>query len=336
MQFLSLGDLAQSFQLRRQNAQLKRQLAQLTQAVSTGQRPNLATALTGDFRPLASLESALTMHKGYKTVAQGATLVAGAMQAALKTIEADVSAAGPALVSAATSENAATITTSTRDAKQKLGSVIAALNTRVGERSVFAGTKTDGPAVSGLATLMADLSAAVAGATTADQLIARVDAWFSAPGGGYESTTYRGSAVALAPLRVGEGETVSLSQTALDPAVRQTLEAFSIVALVSDGALAANPAERAMATRKSGEMLLSLAGKMVRMRADVGTAQARIEQISTRNSAEVTSLKVARSGIVGVDQYATATALQSVQNQLQALYLITARVSRLSLTEFLR
>ena len=74
----------------------------------------------------------------------------------------------------------------------------------------------------------------------------------------------------------------------------------------------------------------------VTLAARIGTVEAQIEAARTRNSAEETALGIFRSEIGSVDSYEAATRLEQARSQLESLYLITARVSRLSLTEFLR
>ena len=54
-----------------------------------------------------------------------------------------------------------------------------------------------------------------------------------------------------------------------------------------------------------------------------------------RNAAEASALQIARNGLVAADPYDTATAIQAVQTQIETLYTLTARLSRLSLTDYL-
>jgi flagellar hook-associated protein 3 FlgL len=72
------------------------------------------------------------------------------------------------------------------------------------------------------------------------------------------------------------------------------------------------------------------------LRAGIGNLQARIEETETRNSSERTSTQLARLKLIGADQYETAVQLQDAQVQLEALYSVTARASRLSFVEFMR
>jgi flagellar hook-associated protein 3 FlgL len=74
----------------------------------------------------------------------------------------------------------------------------------------------------------------------------------------------------------------------------------------------------------------------VGLRAVVGDAEAAIERARIRNEAELSAAELARARILEADPFRAATDLQSVQNQLESLYTVTSRLSRLSLTSFLR
>ena len=73
---------------------------------------------------------------------------------------------------------------------------------------------------------------------------------------------------------------------------------------------------------------------MVELRAGLGALEARIEETTTRNAAETTAMSLARLDLVGIDQFDTAARYENTRSQLEALYAITVRSSRMSLTEF--
>jgi flagellar hook-associated protein 3 FlgL len=100
--------------------------------------------------------------------------------------------------------------------------------------------------------------------------------------------------------------------------------------------LAGDAVERGRLAQQAGQQLVSTEDARTTLRARIGTVEAQIEAARTRNSAEETSLGILRSDLGSVDPYEAATRLQAVQSQLESLYLVTARVSRLSLTEYLR
>ena len=61
----------------------------------------------------------------------------------------------------------------------------------------------------------------------------------------------------------------------------------------------------------------------------------KISAAETRNSSEESALQIARNDLTSVDPYSTATKLQETQTQLETIYALTARMSHLSLLDYL-
>jgi flagellar hook-associated protein 3 FlgL len=106
------------------------------------------------------------------------------------------------------------------------------------------------------------------------------------------------------------------------------------LAVVGGGAVGLGVASDAVA-RGFSVVLLEAADARGALAARIGTAQERIANATTRNSAEATALQIARIGIVSADPYEAATALTEAESQLDTLYAVTARLSRLSLANYL-
>jgi len=90
-----------------------------------------------------------------------------------------------------------------------------------------------------------------------------------------------------------------------------------------------------MLMRTSGVALIGVQQDLTGVRGALGAAEARIETIQTRNASERTALELARNQLLAADPFETATRLEEVQFQLQALYTVTARMGDLSLVNFI-
>ena len=331
MTLISLGDMAQSFMLRRQNLALKTDQQRLSVEMASGRAADIARQVGGDFTPLSAVEASLARLGSLRTATSEAAEMTEAMQTVLSTVEALASDHAPALLMAANSGNVAAVG---RESATRFEAAVAAFNTRTADRTLFAGVATDGPALADAETILAALDVAIAGATSAEGVEAAVTAWFAAPSG-YATLAYRGGD-ARAPIPVAPGENVPITTTALDPAIAGTLKALALGAMLARGALAGNGAAQARLARLSGEALLSTQTQRVDLAAYIGLAEGRIEQAAVRNAAETSALQIARTGLVAVDPYETAMRLEATETQLEALYAITARISRLSLVDFIR
>lgn len=334
MPMISLGDMAQSFMLRRQTTDLKSDLQRLTTEMATGQATDIGRQVGGDYSPLAGVDTSLARLQGYKASTSEAALLSSAMQTVLGTVESMASSLGPALLAASSTGTSLQINAVATEARQKLATTVALFNTDISGRSLFAGQATDGRAVLEVDALLLALDTEIIGATSALDVETRIAAWFSAPSG-YASVGYLGDD-ALRPLNVAPGETADLGFTAADPGIRDTLKGLAMAALLDRGALAGNMQARADLARKAGESLVSSQTSRTDMAARLGTAEGQIQAAIARNSAETAALQIARTEITGVDPYETASKLEATRQQIETMYALTARLSRLSLVDFLR
>jgi len=334
MSIQGIGDLAQSFQLRRDNARLQETFRTLADELSSGRRSDLGRTVAGDFGPLLGIERGLKALAAYETAATEAGLMADAAQSALGFVRDRAAAIAPALLLSEEDYQPVTVEAAAATAARGFEDAVSALNTRVGDRSVFAGVATDSPALADPETMLSEIETAIAGETTAAGVEAAVAAWF-APGGGFEINGYLGDTPALSGIPVSEGERVTLDVTAADDGVRDVLAGLAMGALLDRGLFAGNLEERARVSRAAGDNLLSADYAIIETRARVGVAEERIEAAKTRNAAETLGLELAQASIVDVDPFETASRMREVEVQLETLYTVTARMSRLNLTAFL-
>lgn len=343
MTMLTLGDLATSFQQRIQSARLRNDLSRLTDELSTGRTSDLRKATGGHLGALASLDHRIAALDSHAVAAKEAGIFAGALQTTLGAIQDATTGLEPTLARLASgalmaggSGQAAWITAAADEMHTQFGAVLSTLNTHVAGRTLLGGSATSGPALADAETMLADLAVAVSGQTTAAGVEATVDAWFDLPGGGFETVGYLGSDNALSPFRIGQHETVDLGISAADQGFRDLLKGYAMAALVSDGALGGDNSEKAALLRTAGERMLTANDTLSNLRARVGSAEAAIDAAQARGASESSALQMARNGIVAADPFETAVGLEATQLQLEALYAVTARLSRLNLTEFLR
>ncbi|MDP4034456.1 MAG: flagellin [Pseudorhodobacter sp.] len=334
MALVSLGDMAQSFMLRRQNAALKSDLQTLSTELATGRVADTAKQTRGDLAPLSAIDATLSRLRAYGSATAESALFTQGMQTVLASVEQLASDFGPVLLQSSSPGNPGVVANLGTEARQKFETVVSLLNTRMGDRTLFAGQATDSAALADPETILSALDTAISGATSALDVQTAISDWFDDPGG-YAAIAYLGGN-ALAPLPIAQGEAAHIGVTAMDPAIRETLKGLAMAAMLDRGALAAAPAARADLARRAGDSLMASQTDRAGMAAGLGVVEARIEAASTRNTAESSGLEIARLGIVSVDPYETATKLEATQTRLETLYTITARLSRLSLMDFLR
>ncbi|SEC65799.1 flagellar hook-associated protein 3 FlgL [Rhodobacter sp. 24-YEA-8] len=319
--------------LLRQSSELRAGLQKATQEMTTGKFFDQGKALRGDFSALAATDHALARLVGFAAATTELTLMGETMQRALS------------VISEATTELAANLLRTTSGASDTLLSSIlstgmrdfntasSALNTRLADKSVFGGDASDRLALPGSETILTALETAIAGLTDVDDISNAIDDWFNGTAG-YQAL-YTGGQGRVG-LNVAPGETASLPFTALDPAIRATLAGLSKVALLDRGLFTGDHASRSALALRAGENLFNSSEARTVLAGRIGTVEQQLSQAQSRNSAEKSALALTRNGLTEADPYEATVRLKDLESRLDAFYTITARLSQLSLTGYLR
>ena len=334
---LTTSDLSRGVQLRRANQDIKAQLSALSHEVTTGRRHDLAASQKGDMGPVAFITSRLTTLDALSSNAALVGTELESVQAAFASVQSLVGDKGTSLIADARVGNAATMGLHARQAASDMASVVAAFNVSAGGRYHLAGAATDTAPLSPAEDIMAMTRAIAAAQPTAGDAIAAIDAWFDAPagGGGFLDMAFHGAPAPAGGVAVGPGTKVGNPADASADGVRQTLKGLAIAAFAAEPGPAADAGAAALLIGAAGERLLAGARGLTELQASVGVAQATVEQAATRNDAEATGLRIMHNKLASADPYEAATALTDAESRLEKLYALTARLSRLSLMDYL-
>lgn len=336
MAVTSIGDMSQTFMFRRLTTSIKQDATTAAQELTKGYTTNIAKKLGGDLTRFASLEVTLSRLSAYQGAAHLAAARASAMQTVLGQIDTQTAGLGVSLLDAANSDNSHLMNGMVSEISQRFDAVLASLNAKVGDKTLFAGMSNDGPAVANAQIILSTLETVVtdAGATTAEEVVTAVTAWFDDPTG-FGTVGYLGSDGAAA-VSISPEDRIDLGFTATAPAIRDTLKSLAMLALVDRGMVISGADTERQVVRLAATALLQNGSDRAFLAGNLGLVQARIEQAQTRNGTETSALQMARSDLLAVDPYEAATRLEAAQTQLETLYSVTARLSRLRLVDFLR
>ena len=334
MKTSALGDLAHSYAMQSRNSAVKQNMQRLTAELTSGQVSDMRKAAQGNVAYVNDLERSLKKLGGYELATREATQFAGGIQNALGRMS-DLSMSFRGIVLGSTNTSFGQSPNSVQiEARQTLDSMISTLNTSVAGRSLFAGTATDTQAIAPATDILAALGAAMAGVGSVDDMLNAADAWFNDPTG-FGAVGYRGSEKALAPIAHSADTTAQFDLRGDNPAFRDTLKSLAVLAIAGDPILGLTPAQQSELFQKSVSGVIGLSDTLIDLQANVGFQESRLEAQSSRNSAERTALEMARSSLLAVDPFETATELEQVQFQLQSLYAVTSRMSQLSLLNYI-
>ncbi|MFV0491500.1 MAG: flagellin [Pseudorhodobacter sp.] len=332
---ISIGDMAQAFLLRQQMTALKQASQTAATEVASGRTTDISRHRGGDIGPIVAIETTLQRLEGFRQATSETAQRAAQMQSTLDTIRDLVGELPMQLLSFETMASPESRNAITTQARDRFDSVVRALNTAPAGKTLFAGVETEGPALTDADSILDMLETAIttAGATDAADIISVIDGWFGDPAG-FSTLGYLGGAGTTA-VPISPEDRVELGTTAADPALRDTLKSLATAALLERG-IASDTTIADTIAHHAGEGLLQGNANRIELAARIGLAEGRIEQAINRNKAETTALQISLNDMLSVDPYDAAARLKETQSQLENLYAVTARISRLRLVDFLR
>jgi flagellar hook-associated protein 3 FlgL len=335
MNFASIGDGVQQFQLQRQNTALKTSLNRLTNELSSGNASDLIKANNGDTVRFSAVDNRLKVLSSLNFLAAETQLTLSATQVALSNLDTQRSALAEPLILINNESTDLQVAEAARASRDRLDGFIQTLNTRVGDDSLFAGKAVNDAALTSSDTMIANVVAQIGGATDASTIIATIDNWFDDPAGGFATLAYTGDTGDHVVRRLDNTTQVALDARADDPGIKEVLRGAVYASIASEmGGL--DKQTKAELLFAGGVQLQSAASDLAQVQGRLGYVEAEVERFSAAHSSEQAALNIARNLMTQADPFETATELQAIQTQLETHYAMTARLSRLNLAEFLR
>ncbi|MEM7498037.1 MAG: hypothetical protein AAF371_08610 [Pseudomonadota bacterium] len=315
-------------------AALRSELERLQTETVTGQAADAPTALDGRTAEAQRLGGVLTALEGYGEAAALVAARAETQQSALGGVRDVVEELVNALQSAVSSGSGTGLAVAVPAAENALDVIVTALNTRFAGRSLFTGNAGDATALASPETIAIAAGIAASGAPDATAADAAVRALFDTPGGDFETTFYTGGtgdgpATAIAP-----GETVRLTLRADDSVFRDVLRETTAALTAATGG--GTFAERRALIEESALGLRTALEGLARRAGELGITEQRIESTRAGNAVEQAQLNRALGALTGRDQFEAASTLTATEDALETLFVTTARISALTLTNFLR
>ena len=333
--------------------------------VTTGRLADVGLALgTGSTRSISMRVELQTVDRQRETNDVLAQRFDG-MQAALTSI-ADT-AEGFMTTLLANGGNSSTGVT-VNQAKSSLEQLMAALNTSSGGRYLFSGAASDQPAIAfrsvpdafgttvavaaydqgssaKAATADAFLTAfgttsdgAAVGTISAADLQAFLDGPFAdlfgdAGAGGDGWGNFSGTTTDPVYNQIDASSRVNTAYSAASEAFRNIAKAY--VMLSDLGAAGMSEDARQLLTSQATETLGKGIGQLTEMRGQIGAAQARIEDTDTALKSRSNVVTASLNSLEEVDPYEASVRVTNLTNLLESSYALTARISRLSLLNYL-
>ena len=335
----TFGDMSQRLALQRHGTDLKRSVTTLSQELTTGITKDKSRKVNGEFSMLAGVNNAIEMASARKAGARFAELIFASQQTILADLGNQAQTGFLEELSRSANPSEAEISRGIDVMEARFRNAVAQLNTHIAGRALFAGTATDGAALAAadlmLDEIFNDMMTAYPTGLDADTASMFIASWF-ADGGQFDTSGYLGGSQIPSRLDLGGGATVGLELTAQDQSFRKLLGAFATGAILSRGVFEADQdQQKAMFRHASQSLAVSHLG-LVELSARLGIEEERVSNARARAEAEHTAMSIARVELMEADPYETAVRLEQAMTQLDLIYTLTARLSRLNLANYLR
>lgn len=335
MNFASLGDGMQQFQLQRDNVALKTSLNTLAGELSSGEKADRVKANKGDTARLSAVDNRLKVLDSLQFMATETDVTLSAAQTALSNLDRQRGALAEPLILINAESTELQVSEASRAARDRLEGLISTLNTRLGDDSLFAGKAIDQAAFTSPDVIIANLVAAIGPATDATDIMNAIDTWFDDPAGGFATVAYTGDTGAQATRRLDESTVVTLDARADDPGLKDVLRG-AVYAAVTAEIAGLDKRTRSDLLFAGGVQLQNAASDLAQVQARIGFVEGEVARFQEAQTAEQATLSIVRNMMTQADPFETATRLQAVQTQLETHYAMTARLARLNLAEYLR
>lgn len=334
----SIGDQARAYALTVATNRTKTTLATLTQELASGQAADPGLRLEGNTRALNEIQGRLAMTRQLNKNAGEATIRLQAVQDMFTGIRETTSDLGMSLTTDIFPEASLRLGTGVVRAVEAFDMTVQRLNGTNSNRHLMSGDASGTVPLAESSVIMDRLVAVTTGLTTAEGVAEAISDWFDAPagGGGYLDEVYFGGQGAAQRIPVGDGIEVEMATTAASPAVRELLKGLATAAIVQRGVPAGDQNEQISLLELGGQRLISADSAVLGEMGRVGVAQQAVERAQATNGAVMTTLERARTDLLQADPFETTTALTEVEGQLEMIYAVTARLSKLKLVDFLR
>ncbi len=331
-----LPDLASALRLQRDAGDVRAALERAGRELSTGRKDDLFAASGHDPRRLLAIEAsqarAARESEGV-SLSQGRVSLTQSVMGGLGELANELGLELSASLARGDHNSARIHAAGAQDAFR---AAVQNLNTRYGGRTLFAGAAVDQPALAPPDDILGDVSALLAGAVDAADAIAQVDFYFDDPAGGFAATRFLGSAEDAPRATIDEGASVDISRRADDPEVRALLKGLALAAATVDPAYAGPADAETDLLGHAADVTVASRELIVQSQAMLGLSEQRLEEASVRISARRDALDIAWNDATSRDPFDAATEFQAVEQQLERVFAVTARMSRLTLLDFLR
>ncbi len=301
----------------------------------TGRFADVTSELDGNVNELMQIEKALGDLNDFSEAITLAETRSTVMQESLSRVRAVAQLLADTTDLLSTNGTTQDFEAVSSQAREELGSIVSALNVQFAGRPLFSGDDGNGSAIvdenSIFSLAVPFLEAGASASAGYTDLLSE----FTSAGGTFDTTIYQGGAGDAPPAIVAPGESVDYGVKADEAALRSVLANVAALGAAFDTSNAISDPQRRQLAELASAGLRTDVSQIIGTEGRLGAAENRIATIKARNTASEASLTIAFNNLAGADQLNAAIELTELERQLETAFATTARMSNLSLVNFL-
>lgn len=332
----AVPDLLQFRQMTRIGGELKQRLQTVSIEAVTGQREDITKATGGNVGGAHLLNKALqdieTRNELFQVTKSRLTLSGQVLKGARGTLD----NMGVRVLTVLGSNSDSGVSTIINEAEAALKTVFSSLQINQGNRNLFSGDATTTPPLGDVNQLLTDVRAIVAAGPDLATINAGLDTYFNDPAGGFQTTIYQGGSGNSTPVLLANDTRLDFTIRADDPAIKSVMRGLAVIASADISPFDRFTDEYAELFDAGSFALNNGESGIVELESKLGIGLQLIANAEEVQEAERLTLTATYQEIVGRDQFEASAELKNIETQLEASYLLTAKLSELSLLNFIR
>ncbi|MEM9169148.1 MAG: flagellin [Pseudomonadota bacterium] len=326
-----LPDIAANTRLSRAIGLLKRDADTTRTEVVTGRFEDVTRAVDGDVGTVHLLQKSRDDARAFQQRLTLAESRIDRTQAILDGVADSAGGIGARTLAANTLDQTAGLEALSAESTSTLEGLFSSLNGVFAGRAVFGGDDASRSPLADVDTLLGDVRTLIENATDPADLEAALDTYFNDPAGGFETTIYVGGVGDAPGVEIAPGVLIDADIKANAQPLKELMRGFAVMANLDVIA----EEDRDAIAAAAGGTLINGEQELTALRATVGVDQRRISESKARFENEEQVLDNIITDRIGRDSFEAATRLQLLETQLETSYLITGRIARLTLAQFL-
>ncbi len=331
-----LSDLSSMLRMQRFGTSTRSEMNDTGYEVASGKKADLVGATHGDLSPLFALEKTLGRLSQRAGAITTASAKAAASQLHLQSIQSRTAQYGVDLLAAVDLEDRHLAFATANSARSDFNAMVASLNSQYAGQSLFAGAAADRPALIDGDAMYAQISALTAAAPDAVSVITAIDDYFNDPAGGFATSAFQGSLLDAAGVETAPGDVVTYAVRADTDGIRAALQSVALAAVAANGDHGGTDLDGMVILREAANTSIAAVDGMVDIREGLGHVEEQLDLASAQNAAQKNTFEINRNAIVAADPYEAATRFKALEGQMEAVYMMTSRLSGMRLQNYLR